>query len=279
MHLHRLLYPNRQPPHLLQRLCQRQLQNQQWQPLQKKAFSAGSKDCSATQKCPSRHLLPAHRNPQLEQAKYAVTVVMAARKDAMAKEVSARSVAVNAVAVMAGVVAVAVAKVVQKVVLKGAPMDDLKAVNHVKTVEEKVVVASVANATRKARRDRSVQQATQHSAQKVVATLVNNVNHAKVAATAVNVVVVTVQSVAASAMVNALSVTRQSKTWHLRTRRPWLQQWEASRSNVQKHHKVSAANAVNVASEMSVAMAAVASAAMTALKAMTTQRSTTHHKR
>ena len=83
-------------------------------------------------------------------------VVMAALKDAA---VSARSV-VNVVVVMAGVVAVVVVKVVQtdevkganheqKIVQRGAPMDDLKAVNHARTVEEKVGAASAASVARK----------------------------------------------------------------------------------------------------------------------------------
>jgi hypothetical protein len=138
-------------------------------------------------------------------AKPAAKVVMAALKDA----------AGSAVAVMAVAVAVAEAKVEakganhgRKVVLKGALMDVLKAVNHVKMVAEKVVAPSVANATRKARRARSAQPVTQHSARKVVARpanlvkAANNVNHAspvKVAATAVNVVV-NAQSVAVSAL-------------------------------------------------------------------------------
>lgn len=149
-------------------------------------------------------------------------VVMAALKDAA---VSARSV-VNAVAEMAGVVAVAVVKVVQtdevkganhvpKVALRRAPMDDLKAVNRVRTVEEKAVAASAANAALKVHRAKSVQLLTQHSALKVAKPVnlvkaANNVNQAspvKVAATAVNVVV-NAQSVAASAIVNAWSATR-----------------------------------------------------------------------
>ena len=206
-------------------------------------------------------------------------VVMAALKDAA---VNARSV-VNVVVVMAGVVAVAVVKVVQtdevkganheqKIVLRGAPMDDLKAVNHAKTVEEKAGAASVANATRKERRARSAQPVTQLSALKVVANLVNNVNNvnrasrATVVATAVNVVVVTVQSAA----VNALSAIRQSKTLHSPTRRLWLQRWAASHSSVRTHHKVSGlhvAGATTAVVSVVTAMAAVESTVMTAPKA------------
>ena len=233
-------------------------------------FSAGSKACSAALKHLLQHLLPAHKNLQLELAKPAAKVVTVVLKDAMANEASARSVAVNAVGVMAVAVAVAVARVeakganrVQKVVLKGAPMDGLKAANHVKTVAEKVVAASVANATRKARRARSAQPVTPLSALKVVANLVNRASRAKVVATAVNVVVVTVQSAA----VNASSATPQSKTWHSPTRQLWPQRWVASRNRVQTHHKVSAASEVTVAVSVASAMAAVASAVTTALKA------------
>ena len=217
MHRHLWRNPNRWPPHLLQPLRQNPHHALPWQrqPRQKRDFSAGSKACSAALKHLLQHLLPAHKNLQLELAKPAVKVVTVVLKDAMANGAngaSARSVAVNAVAVMAVAVAVAVAKVaqtdevrganrVQKVALKGAPMDDLKAANHVKTVAEKVVAASVANATRKARRARSAQPVTPLSALKVVANLVNNVNRAsraKVVATAVNVVV-TVPSAAVNA--------------------------------------------------------------------------------
>ena len=204
-------------------------------------------------------------------------VVMTALKDAA---VSARRV-VNVVAVMASAAAVVAAMVGQMDEVMGAnrvAKVALKAVNRVRTVEEKGVAASVANVIRKERRAKSAQPGTQHSVLKVArpANLVkaaNNVNRAspvKLAATAVNVVVVTAQCVAASAMVSALSATRQSRTWHSPTRRLWPQPWAASRSSVQMHHKVSGLHVEIVASAVTVvvriavtATAAVASTVMT----------------